>query len=436
VDRRLLRPRPESKGIGLTQQQSTTIILEVKIPDDASPGNYSFTVNAEGTYSIAKKNFSITVESVPQEINLYSQLDWQVAYPEENLTFSLQVSNLGFFRDNYILYVDNPPLPENWTAYFYIGNRRLRAFSADPQETVNVILTIGVPEDATPGDYQFRVNIDGKYFSASQGLMVTIESIPSPSRKISILSPFQSQTILAGKTTYYPIQVANEGGKTENIFLIVNTSSNMRTWAVSFSERELTLGPKESVWVTLDVKPPGVAEEGKYYMNITAITEDRELEKTLQITTTIVGDYLLEVTGVQPINPQVYQGEKIDVIVTVRNLGQSPLTMVRLNINSTAIPNVLVTPLELLALEPMASIDFFVRVSPDTNLTPGDYIISVQAESNETKSSVRAFAVNIASPIPWFWITIGIAVIATALTVIAIQKAASKWGLKLRVRRR
>jgi len=108
------------------------------------------------------------------------------------------------------------------------------------------------------------------------------------------------------------------------------------TWDTSFSEYELTLAAQESVWITLDAKPPGI----------------------------------VEITGVQPINPQVYSGEKIDVIVTVGNLGQSAITKTRLNVDSTAISNIFVIPLDILALEPIASVDFYIRISPNIGLTP------------------------------------------------------------------
>ena len=103
--------------------------------------------------------------------------------------------------------------------------------------------------------------------------------------------------------------------------------------------------------------------------------------------------------------------------------------------DSTVIPNIIVTPLDILALEPKATASFTVRISPDPNLTPGDYPIEIQAESSETKSSARTIMISVTSPIPWFWISIGIAVIATALVVIAVQRVASKYGVKFAFRR-
>ena len=197
----------------------------------------------------------------------------------------------------------------------------------------------------------------------------------------------------------------------------------------------MTLTPRSSEWITLSVKPPGVVEAGTYSINITASTEDGELNATIPIFTEIIANYLLEIMNIQPVNPEVAQGEKIDIIVTVRNMGESPVTRIRLDVNSTAIPNVFTTPVDILALEPMSSVSYYVSISPDIRLTPGDYLIELQAESTETQSSARAFFVSVVSPIPWFWITICITVIATCLAVIAIQRLASKYGIRIRIRR-
>ena len=424
------------RGISVQPRQSVSLVLQLTIPDDTSPGDYRFKVVAEGEYSIATQTLIGTVMSVQpiDDLELFSPVDWQVTYPDNNLTFSLRVKNLAPEPDDYLVYVDGP-LPENWTANFYSEGKKVKSFSAAREETVSLIVEICVPEGATPGDYRFRVQIDGEYASATKGLTVTVERLPPILRKISLLSPFQFQSILAGQTTYYPIKITNEGQRAEKVFLVVNATSEMMTWDFSFSEDQLTLDSQESVWIRLDVIPPAIVEEGDYTVNVTASTEDGELEPTLQTTTKILGDYHLEVTGIEPINPETSSGGKIDVIVAVRNLGQSPLTSINLNVKSAAISNILVSPLDILALEPMASVNFYLRISPNTNLTPGDYIIEVQAESSETKSGGRSFAVSVVSPIPWFWISICITVIATALAVIFIQRLTSKWGIRVRVRK-
>jgi uncharacterized membrane protein len=424
------------RAVEIEAKQAVTLILLVEIPEDAFPGDYDFNVYANGTYSIAFRTLIVTIEELPiVPLEISCPVDWQVTYPENYLTFNLHVKNLTPYYDNYLLSVGNPPLPINWTVNFYIGDDKVKSFGAAPEETVDLVLEIGVPEGAMPKDYQLRVQIAGNYASATQGLTITVEEIPLVPRKVSLICPFQSRSVLTGQSTYYPIKVTNEGPKTEEIFLELERTTEMMIWDISFSSSRLTLDSEEFEWVVLNVKPPNIVEKGNYTVKVRGSTEDGLVNTTLQITTNILAEYLMEIVEVQPVNPEVATGEKIDIAVTVRNVGQSPLTRLKLEVTSTAISNIFTTPVDVLALEPMSSITYYVSITPDNSLTAGNYLIEVQAVSSETQSSVRAFVVSVVSSIPWFWISICITIIATALAVFVIERLISKHKISLRLRK-
>lgn len=420
------------RGLGLRPKQSINLVLEVRVPEDAAPGDYQFTVYINGTYTVAKRTLMVTVEPIPKlyKIDLYSPVTWQVTYPGKNLTFNLQIKNLSPYRDDYFIYVNNPPLPENWTANFYIQSVKAKSFSVLPQEAIPLTLIIHVPEDAEPNDYRFRVQIEGNYASASHALTVTVEEPPSIRRQINLTTPFPMRSILTGQNASYPVKVENWGEVIERIFLEANMTSEMMYWEASFSQTQLVVDAGSGEWVMFTVRPPEIVKAGDYQVNVTASTEDGELRVTLPLMIRVFADYRLEITGIQPINPQVATGESGEITVTVRNKGRSTLSRVRLEVNST-IPNMLVTPLAILTLEPEETATFMIRVSPNIDMTEGDYLIYIQAVSEETGSSVRSLVVSVVSAIPWFWITIGITVIATALAVIAIMKVISKYGVKV-----
>jgi len=422
------------REIGVEKRQKVSLTLLVEIPEDALPGDYEFAVHAEGEYSASEITLKVTVESLPTkyEVDFYSPHGWQVTTPGKNLTFNLYLENKCPKRDDYLIYVDNPSLPENWTARFLMDDREIKSFSVPSGGIANIAMIVKVPENALPGDYRFRVHVDGNYAKATQGLTVTVKEIK---RGFTLFCPFSSKSILIGQDVSYAVCVTNEGERSEEVILEVVPSEETLDWEISLSENNLILAPKESRWIMLRVKPPETVKEDTYTIVVNGTTADDKLNSTLRLTTTILASYLLEITDIQPVNPHVYSGEKINIMVTVRNLGQSVLTRVRLNVNSTAIPNILVTPLDVLVLEPKASITFNVRVSTDPNFTPGDYFIQIEAESSEVKSSVRTVAVSVSSSIPWFWISIGIAVIATAAMMIVLQKVISKYGMHLRIRR-
>jgi len=298
---------------------------------------------------------------------------------------------------------------------------------------VKVNMVVNVPKDAIPGEYRFRFHADGNYACATQALIVTVKGIE---RKISLFCPFPFESIKTGQRARYLICVSNDGGRKEEILLEVIKSEEILEWDINISQTQLSLDPGESKWISLDAKPPEIIEEKKYKIIVNGSTADGALTSSLELTTKILARYLLEITGFQPVFPHVYAGEKINVVVTVRNMGESTLRGVKLNVNSTVIPNILVTPIDILSLEPKASATFTIRVSPDPNLTPGDYPITIQAESEETESSVVTIVISVSSPIPWFWISICLTATATALVVIAAQRVLSKHQVKVSLRKR
>jgi len=424
------------RKIGVEKRAIVTIKLVVNVPENATPGDYEFNVHAEGEYSKSEITLYLTVEQPPPtkyEVDLYSPHEWQEVYPGNSLTFELYLKNECPVRDNYLIYIENPDLPTNWTASFFVGDKEVKSLTVLPEENVKIKMVVSVPENATPGEYRFRVHADGNYACATQALVVTVKRME---RKISLFCPYPSESIEAGQSARYSIRVSNEGGRREEVLLEAVKSEEVLGWDITLSETQLSLAPGESKWVRLEAKPPEVIEEKEYRIVVNGSTADGILTSTLELTTKVLARYSLEVTGVQPIFPHVYAGDKIDIVVTVRNMGESTLREIKLDVNSTAIPNVLVTPVDILSLGPKASATFTIRVSPDPNLTPGDYQLTIQAESREAKSSVRTIIVSVSSPIPWFWISICLTAIATALVVIVVQRMLSKRGVKISLRKR
>jgi len=429
--------------ISLSQEQLTLnpkdgqwVTLSVRPPNTVKGGIYHIEVIAATEDGEAKETLQLTLEIVTEYLAERAMIEcpepWQMVSSGDAVVFSLKVNNTGSAYDSYFLEiycVEHPPLPQNWTANFYAANKKVREIGLDKGQSSNLVLSIDVPEDAASGDYNFRVNLIGEYSHATQALTITVEEIL---RKIEVICPFKSQTTLTGQSMSYLIKISNEGKQTEKVFLRSNVTAALMTWDISFSQEQLALNPKEYQWVKLDVRPPEIVKKGTYPIEVIAATEDGKVNASLQLLTGIIAQYLLEIVDIQPINPQVATGDKIQIVVTVRNMGLSFISRVRLNVNSTAISNILVTPIDILAMEPKQSANFYVRISPDIGSTTGDYLLSIQAVSDENRSSIRIVPVSVVSSIPWFWITICITVIATALAVIAIQKIASKHGIKIR----
>jgi len=262
--------------------------------------DYDFTVHAEGEYSKSEITLSVTVEKPPikYEVDFYSPHEWQEILPGNSLAFELYLKNKCPIRDNYLIYVDDPALPENWTATFLVEDKEVKSLSVLPGSQVRIIMVVDVPKDALADDYRFRVNIDGKYADATQGLTITVKRME---RGINLFCPFPSKSILTGQTVSYPIRVTNDGGRDEEIILEILSSDELLGWDIALSETRLTLAPSESQWIMLNVKPPEIVEEKAYNIIINGSTADGKLNSTIKLTTKILTNYILEITGTQPV---------------------------------------------------------------------------------------------------------------------------------------
>ena len=113
------------REIGIERRGKVSLTVVIEIPEDAVPRDYQFTVHADGEYSRSEITLSVTVESPPitYEVDLYSPHEWQATFPGNSAAFELYLKNKCPKRDNYLIYVENPSLPENWTATFLVGDK-------------------------------------------------------------------------------------------------------------------------------------------------------------------------------------------------------------------------------------------------------------------------------------------------------------------------
>ncbi len=424
----------------LQDHESRWITLTVTSPSTAQQGDYLLEVLAvteDGLFNATLSLEATIVSYYPGDTDYETTIrcpePWQETPPDTTVNFNLEVVNLSPKYESYFLKIID--LPENWRARFYLGTTEVKAVEIEPNKAVNLILKVDVPRDVAPGDHQFRVKAEGSNTEALKALTISVEKIV---RRLELSCPFKSQTALTGKTLSYPIEVQNNGDREERVYLSVNVAAELMNWQTSFvadsqTIDNLVLGSEKSLWILFDVKPPYLVSAGQYSLTIVAVTEDGEFNATLPMTAVIVAYYKLEISGFQPINPKADAGEEIQVTVTVKNAGESPVTRLKLNITAPpTLSNIVITPLDVLSLDPGQSVNFLVRLSPPPETTPGDYVLGIQAVSNEEQTDVGQLIVSITTPIPWYWIGIGITIIATALVVIGIQRLFSRFRIKVR----
>jgi len=424
----------------LQDRESRWVTFSVTSLSTTQQGDYLLDILAVTEDGRLNATLSLRATIVPYytgdtsyETTIRCREPWQGTLPDTTVNFNLEVVNLSPKHESYFLKIMD--LPKNWRARFYLGTTEVKAVEIEASKAVNLVLKVDVPGDAAPGDYSFCLKAEGSDTDALKALTISVEEIV---RQLGLSCPFESQTALTGKSLSYPIEVQNNGDREERIYLSVKVSTELMKWQTSFitdsqTIDNLVLKPGRRVWISFNIKPPYLVSAGQYALTVVAGTEDGEFNATLPLTAVIVAYYRLEISGFQPINPKANAGEEVHITVTVKNTGESPVTRLRLNITAPpTLSNIVVIPLDVLSLDPGLSTNFLVRASPPPETTPGDYVLRIQAVSNEQRTDVGQLIVSIATPIPWYWIGIGITIIATALVVIGIQQLFSRFRIKVR----
>jgi len=424
----------------LQDHESRWVTLSVTSPSAAQQGDYLLyvlVVTEDGRFNAT---LSLGAAIVPYssggtfyETTIKCPEPWQGTPPDTTVDFNLEVVNLSPKHESYFLKIMD--LPENWRARFYLETTEVKAVEIESSKAVKLVLKVDVQGDVAPGDYQFRVKAEGNGTDALKALTISVEDVL---RRLGLSCPFKSQTALTGNSLSYPIEVQNNGDLEERIYLSVKVAAGLMNWQTSFvagtqTIDNLMLGSGRRVWIAFNVKPPYLVAAGQYSLTIVAVTEDGKFNVTLPLAAVIVAYYRLEISGFQPINPKANAGEEIRITVTVRNTGESPVTRLKLDITAPpTLSNIVIIPTDVLSLDPGQSTNFLVRVSPPPETTPGDYVLRFQAVSNEERTGVEQLIVSISTPIPWYWIGIGITIIATALVVIGVQRVFSRFRIKVR----
>jgi len=115
-------------------------------------------------------------------------------------------------------------------------------------------------------------------------------------------------------------------------------------------------------------------------------------------------------------------GACIEFTVEVTNMGHSPLTSLYLD---AAVPDdwdVTATPSQVASLDPRESTRFTIVMETPTDTVAGDYLITVQALSDQAESDEADLRVTAKASTSWGFIGIGLALVVLIGLVIAFTR--------------
>jgi len=166
--------------------ESKTYSAAVMVPGSALAGKYT-NIGTLKTGMGDEFEFAFdTVVAQIFEIDLSTAVSKQVGAPGENISFPLQVRNLGNGVDTITLSVEDKP--SNWNYDFMLGDDVVSSVTLDPGATETLTLVFQIPRDT-------EVPEDGFTITASA------VSSGSTTDKVKFVVPIQLSNLAVGKVT-------------------------------------------------------------------------------------------------------------------------------------------------------------------------------------------------------------------------------------------
>jgi len=284
------------EGAGKTIQRvfvknndSAIVDFEVKIPSEASDGNYKIEVKASG------KNVSQVLSlgiKISEQIQAQGSLATQ--YPELRgpsdavFKFRVDLTNNSSKDQSYSL---GAKAPEGWEVSFTPSSdsKQIASISLQAGKSQGLDVEIKPPRAVKAGKY----NIPIAAVSADETLETELQVIITGTYSIALSTPSGrlNMEAYAGKESSITLRVTNTGSA--DLKDINFSSSEPSNWSVTFKPEKLdVLQAGQSQEIKAFVKPSSRAIAGDYAVKVTASTNETNDEAELRVmvkTSTIWG---------------------------------------------------------------------------------------------------------------------------------------------------
>jgi uncharacterized membrane protein len=379
--------------------------IEINVPETATSVE-TITITATGT-SVAKLEFIITPKVYTDEIILkstYLSISEEIG---ETINLPLTISNQGEVDKKVTLEAD---IPTDWSISFKTGqNMVVKSLIINAGDTEQLSVTLEPPDNVALGDYDIIVralDVNGAILDVFE-LDVNLRMSVS---EIEVISSFTEVSIQAGNSVTFPIAVWNRGeADALTLFTVEVLPEN---WKVSFITDDLEIASiripaGESESVRMVVVPPNSVESGTY--NLKAVIEsDEGAQNELDFLIAVTGSYSLDL---EP--STLYSTSKIGGSVSytarVTNRGQTAVTTLYLDAVLPDDWDATISPVQISSLDPRDSVTFSITLDIPSDATAGDYLITMQAFSDQLDSDEVDIRITAQASNTWGFIGLGLA---------------------------
>ena len=402
----------EIRSLFIESGDSEALTLEVEPSFDASMGVYAVEVRA---VSDGKQRDSlmlrVSLKEAEREVELLSSFTDVTVKAGNVIHYALTIRNKGNNDDLFILTVLSAP--ETWDAVFISETVEVSSLLISAGSYSSLVFEVTPPEDYAPGSYSLVVLVESEERSVGDSLVLGVDLRESFS-DIEIVSTFTDVTVQAGSSITYPLRVRNNGESDDQLTMkIVSAPEN---WDAVFMSGSIEVSsfflPADDYEdLNLVVEPPSNVETGDYSIVIRAESAEEKMSEEIELKATVVGSHDVELE-LSTLYTTIIIGDSVEFSVEVTNAGLSPLTFLFLETTVPADWDVTVSPSQLASLAPMTSATFTISAETPSDTVAGDYIVTLQALSDQAESEEADLRVTAQASTSWGFLGIGLAVMA------------------------
>lgn len=405
----------------LSSGSTQSLTLVVDVPYNAS-GLYNLTVIASGL-SVQNETISFNVKKVEPQI-LISKYPITKSLPGSSVSFDFTIVNT--FNKRFTGLV-SPILPNGWTGNVVKSDGSvLYGVSLGPGESVSGNLNLYIPSDISPGSYEVKLLLKAQlqelgYFETSLTLTVLVKE-GEPIIRLSTTTPYLDS--YAGSSVSFPISVKNIGDSDGVVSINITGLPSGYTWLIKDSSgnvlSKLYLKAGESKNLNIVVSIPPLAEPNIIPFTLKAYTGNSYDQANFSLG--VLGWYKLSYVT-QDFYVETTAGSTTTFQVSVRNSGYSSLSNIRLQVSD--VPSgftVNVDPSVVLLLKPQDSATFTISITTNSDISAGDYYITLNLVSDQSQVPTRSLHVYVKQSAGVVYVGVALIVVLAGVLVVFYRK--------------
>lgn len=347
------------------------------------------------------------------------------AYPSmvvgigETVTLNMDIHS----PSSQVVNLDLSNLPKDWTAEFRGNGRIIHSVYAAEGTPSTVELRVTAPATVTAGTYDFDVIAKDE----SQTSQFPVEFIVKDKAPARLTFATDYPTIRGGSDAAFnfSVDLKNEGDDDLTVSLLADAPKEL---AVTFksSGKDITSLPTDikagsSERIDISAQPLTSLAVGTYPFTVTAQSDT--VTADIQLTAEVVGQPDLALTTPDDrLSGTAYLNRDNPIKLVLRNTGNSPAAGVKLSASAPAGWTVTLNPDNVVEVPANNEIDVTADVKPAKNAISGDYIVTFNAQPNESPAKTADFRITVQTSTLWGAVGIGLIAVAIAIVGLAVTR--------------